>query len=185
MFAARKLTVALSFRTTLSPYASQVSPPISEAPASTHPSATPETIAAIHEAFPKAEIYVRAFDRRTLVKLKNGQFDESIVGKRACDCREDPEKWYTKKTLNPEHIHAVAETALIPLLIRAMDERPRKYKIYQSADLTLRHLSQLRLLGSIEQKVRNLNDEANRFFDAEILGDVEEKAYTRDLFRRD
>ncbi len=32
----------------------------------------PETIAAIHEAFPKAEIYVRAFDRRTLVKLKNG-----------------------------------------------------------------------------------------------------------------
>ncbi len=32
----------------------------------------PETLAAIHEAFPKAEIYVRAFDRRTLVKLKNG-----------------------------------------------------------------------------------------------------------------
>lgn len=32
----------------------------------------PETIAAIHEAFPKAEIFVRAFDRRTLVKLKNG-----------------------------------------------------------------------------------------------------------------
>ena len=104
------------------------------------------------------------------IKLKNGQFDESIVGKRACDCREDPEKWYTKKTLNPEHIHAVAETALIPLLIRAMDERPRKYKIYQSADLTLRHLSQLRLLGSIEQKVRNLNDEANRF----LLSDTQQ-----------
>ena len=104
------------------------------------------------------------------IKLKNGQFDESIVGKRACDCREDPEKWYTKKTLNPEHIHTVAETALIPLLIRAMDERPRKYKIYQSADLTLRHLSQLRLLGSIEQKVRNLNDEANRF----LLSDTQQ-----------
>jgi len=104
------------------------------------------------------------------IKLKNGQFDESIVGKRACDCREDPEKWYTKKTLNHEHIHAVAETALIPLLIRAMDERPRKYKIYQSADLTLRHLSQLRLLGSIEQKVRNLNDEANRF----LLSDTQQ-----------
>ena len=31
----------------------------------------PETIAAIHEAFPDAAIYVRAFDRRALVKLKN------------------------------------------------------------------------------------------------------------------
>lgn len=34
---------------------------------------------------------------------------------------------------------------------------------YKSAELTLRHLSQLRLLGSIEQKVRELNETSNRF----------------------
>ena len=104
------------------------------------------------------------------LKLQKGQFDESIESKRACDCRMDPEKWYTKKSEQPEHIYEVAEASLMPLLARAMDERPRQYKIYQSADLTLRHLSQLRLLSSIEQKVRNLNDEANRF----LLSDTQQ-----------
>jgi glutathione-regulated potassium-efflux system protein KefB len=33
---------------------------------------TPEVIEGVQEAFPKAAIYVRAFDRRTLIKLKNG-----------------------------------------------------------------------------------------------------------------
>ena len=104
------------------------------------------------------------------LKLQNGQFDDSIEGKRVCDCRTDPEKWYPKKSDHSEHIYALAETTLIPLLARAMDERPQQYKIYQSADLTLRHLSQLRLLSSIEQKVRNLNEEANRF----LLSDTQQ-----------
>ena len=33
---------------------------------------TPEILEGVHEAFPNAAIYVRAFDRRSLVKLKNG-----------------------------------------------------------------------------------------------------------------
>ena len=104
------------------------------------------------------------------VKLQNGVMDESIVGKRVCDCREDPTKWYTKKCERPLLIHAVAESTLIPLLTHAMDDRPHQYRLYQSADLTLRHLSQLRLLGSIEDKVRQLNDEANRF----LLSDTQQ-----------
>ena len=104
------------------------------------------------------------------MKLQKGQFDASIESKRACECREDSEKWYTKKSNQAAHIYAVAEASLRPLLARAMDERPRQYKIYQSADLTLRHLSQLRLLGSIEQKVRNMNEEANRF----LLSDTQQ-----------
>ena len=32
----------------------------------------PATLEAIHEAFPRASLYVRAYDRRALVKLKNG-----------------------------------------------------------------------------------------------------------------
>ena len=33
---------------------------------------TPDIMEGVHEAFPNAAIYVRAYDRRALVKLKNG-----------------------------------------------------------------------------------------------------------------
>ena len=56
------------------------------------------------------------------------------------------------------------------MLRRAIEERPRQWRLYKSADLTLRHLNQLRLLGSIEQKVRQLNDESNRF----LLSDTQQ-----------
>ena len=105
------------------------------------------------------------------VKLQEGMLDESIVGKRVADCMDDAAKWYSKKK-NPraETIHYLADSTLIPLLHQAVEERPRQWKLFKSADLTLRHLNQLRLLGSIEQKVRDLNDEANRF----LLSDTQQ-----------
>ncbi|MDE5571350.1 MAG: UvrD-helicase domain-containing protein, partial [Prevotella sp.] len=96
--------------------------------------------------------------------------DESIVGKRSLDCMGDPSKWYAKKHPQAATIHAVAEESLIQILKYAIEERPQQYRLYQSADLTLRHLSQLRLLGSIERKVRELNEEANRF----LLSDTQQ-----------
>lgn len=104
------------------------------------------------------------------LKLRNGQMDEGSVGKRALDCMGDPTKWYGKKSEHAEQIHMLAETTLMPILRYAIDERPRQYRLYQSADLTLRHLSQLRLLDSIEQKVRQLNDKSNRF----LLSDTQQ-----------
>ena len=104
------------------------------------------------------------------LKLQKGVFDESIEGKRVCACREDAANWYSKKSDCREHIHQLAYTTLMPLLARAMDERPRQYRLYQSATLTLRHLSQLRLLDSIEQKVRSMNEESNRF----LLSDTQQ-----------
>ena len=104
------------------------------------------------------------------LKIQNGQMDESIEGPRVKSCADDPTKWYSKKSPYAETIHDIAESALIPLLRRAMEERPRQYKLYMSADLTLRHLNQLRLLGSIEQKVRQLNESANRF----LLSDTQQ-----------
>lgn len=104
------------------------------------------------------------------LKIQNGQMDESIEGPRVKICADDPTKWYSKKSPYAESIHSLAESALIPLLRRAMEERPRQYKLYMSADLTLRHLNQLRLLGSIEQKVRQLNESANRF----LLSDTQQ-----------
>ena len=104
------------------------------------------------------------------VKLSNGQMDESIVGSRVSDCMNFAEKWYSKKSKRPETIHLVAESVLMPILRRAVEERPRQWKLFKSADLTLRHLNQLRLLDSIEKKVREMNDEANRF----LLSDTQQ-----------
>ena len=67
---------------------------------------------------------------------------------------------------NPEYaqeLKAIASSKLAPALINAEKTRCRNWPIYQSAVLTLRHLNQLRLLNSIENKVRDMNQEANRF----------------------
>ena len=104
------------------------------------------------------------------LKLQAGVFDESIVGKRVADCAEDASKWSTKTHPRREAVIMSADAVLQPILRRAIDERPRQWRLYKSADLTLRHLNQLRLLGSIEQKVRQLNDESNRF----LLSDTQQ-----------
>ena len=103
-------------------------------------------------------------------KLQNGIFDESAIGSRVTDCLEDSSKWCTKKHERAEFIQSLADTTLIPILQQAIAEQPRQWKLFKSADLTLRHLNQLRLLGSIEQKVREMNDEANRF----LLSDTQQ-----------
>ena len=96
-------------------------------------------------------------------KLKDGIFDESIINATVAKCLDDPTKWYTKTNPRGEFIHALADSQLIPTLRLACDEQPRYWKLYQSAVLTLRHLNQVRLLSRIESKVRELNDDANRF----------------------
>ena len=102
-------------------------------------------------------------------KLQNGIFNESIIGSRVTDCL-DASKWSTKKSHRADFIQTLAESTLIPILQQAIAEQPRQWKLYKSADLTLRHLNQLRLLDSIEQKVREMNDEANRF----LLSDTQQ-----------
>jgi ATP-dependent exoDNAse (exonuclease V) beta subunit len=104
------------------------------------------------------------------LKLREGIFDEGVVGKRVLDAMEDPAKWYKKGHPQAEQIYSLAEASLCGLLRHAIDERPRQWKLYKSADLTLRHLTQLRLLGSIEKKVRALNEEANQF----LLSDTQQ-----------
>ena len=97
------------------------------------------------------------------LKLRQGIFDESTEGKRVTDCLGDTSKWFKKTHPKREELQALIETTLDDILRYALEERPRQWKLYKSADLTLRHLNQLRLLGSIESKVHELNQNANRF----------------------
>ncbi|MBR3495882.1 MAG: UvrD-helicase domain-containing protein [Prevotella sp.] len=75
----------------------------------------------------------------------------------------DATKWSSKT--NPDYARVVdlASTTLIPLLEDTERARSLQWKIYVSADLTLHHLNQLRLLGSIQQRVSAINGEAGRF----------------------
>ena len=97
------------------------------------------------------------------LKLKNGQFDESIETQRVTNCLGDPTKWYSKTHARRELIHTLADGTLGYILRFAIEERPRQWRLYQSATLTLCHLNQVRLLSSIEKKVRALNEESNQF----------------------
>lgn len=104
------------------------------------------------------------------IKIRKGIFDESIVGKRVTDGLADASKWSKKTSPYRLQLISLAEERFIPLLRFAIDERPIQWKKYKSADLTLRHLDQLRLLGSIEKKVRELNEQSNRF----LLSDTQQ-----------
>ena len=104
------------------------------------------------------------------IKLQNGQFDESAMSKRAMEAQGQPEKWYKKDDPRREALHQLASGPLGRLLDEALEQQPVQWKKYMSADLTLRHLNQLRLLDSIEKKVRQLNEEANNF----LLSDTQQ-----------
>ena len=97
------------------------------------------------------------------LKLQNGQYDESIITSRVQKALDEGSAdCWTKKTAPPSLRHFAEET-IVPLLEKAEATRRSNWKMYASAVLTLKHLNQLRLLNSIEQKVREMNVEANRF----------------------
>ena len=104
------------------------------------------------------------------LKIQRGEMDEGIVTKTVADAVGDPAKWYAKSSPRAQLIHSLAEGRLGTLLRTAVGEQPRQWRLYKSADLTLRHLSQLRLLNSIERRVRLMNTEANRF----LLSDTQQ-----------
>ena len=101
-------------------------------------------------------------------RLKNGNFDGSIVNRTIANCSDEARNWCKKGT--EAELVPIIDATLLPLLRTALDERERQYNRYQSAQLTLRHLSQLRLLAKIEEKVRVLNTDANRF----LLSDTQQ-----------
>ena len=104
------------------------------------------------------------------LKLQKGIFDPTIENATVANCLGNAEKWVAKTHPRREFILSLADGTLGDILRYAVDERPRQWRLYKSADLTLRHLNQLRLLSSIEQKVHALNEANNRF----LLSDTQQ-----------
>ena len=76
---------------------------------------------------------------------------------------ETTENWASKSSADRQLVVSLADEILLPLLRDTENDRERQWRRFVSADVTLRHLNQLRLLGNIEERVNSLNKEANRF----------------------
>ena len=97
------------------------------------------------------------------IKLRKGTFDESVVNttvRKALD-EGGADKWVKKSA--PEDLCRFAEHTLSPILDNTENTRICNWRTYQSAVLTLRNINQLRLLNSIEKKVREMNAQSNSF----------------------
>lgn len=98
-------------------------------------------------------------------KLRQGKItDKDLINSTFEKCYKDPSNWVRKSDRTPGNtlLDCVINT-LHPILIFSEENRPKLARLYFSAKLTEKHLSQLRLLGSIDKKVREMNEEANRF----------------------
>lgn len=98
-------------------------------------------------------------------KLRNGKYgDDDVKNMTLAKCLDNPENWIKKsevKNNSPLYQHVV--NVLHPILQVSEKHRHMLERMYKSANLTIKHLNQLRLLGSIDKKVREMNQEANRF----------------------
>lgn len=98
-------------------------------------------------------------------KLRNGSYDDDdLCNATLAKCLDNESSWVKKADAKPGNPAFDLVTGLLfKLLHHSEESRPKLLRIYKSAELTLRHLNQLRLLSSIDKKVRELNHDANRF----------------------
>lgn len=75
----------------------------------------------------------------------------------------EAESWYKKKSLYADEIKNYAQQSLVPIVQQLLEELPAIKKQYLSANLTLAHLNEMRLLNHIEKTMRVENAETNRF----------------------
>ena len=104
------------------------------------------------------------------IKLRDMKALDKAIGKNVEKAALDADKWVAKSNPNRNAIISLVNSELMPILEYGMKEFAHNYNTYCSAITTLRHLNELRLLGSIERKVRQLNDEAGRF----LLSDTQQ-----------
>ena len=115
------------------------------------------------------ELYVDDFSYKKdgvagyFIKLQKGNTEDKIKGSRVLGCMEDASKWVGKTHKRKNEIIALAESELIPLLKTAEEFRSKNNRIINSCQLSLRYANNIQLLNIIDQEVRTLNQEKNRF----------------------
>lgn len=103
-------------------------------------------------------------------KVQNGEIDDSIVNKYCALCFESADSWVKKTHRRREEIKMLVDQSLFDLLTAIEEKRPSYYRMCATIDATLQQLDYLRLLGSIEKRVREMNQESNRFLLSDTQG---------------
>ena len=98
-------------------------------------------------------------------KLRTGAcYEEYGVNSYQASAVDSVDAWFTKAKATPQNpAYHVVEEMLRPLLEFAVEKMPQLLRVYRSVQVTKSNLSQLRLLGSIDQKIKEMNQDANRF----------------------
>lgn len=97
-------------------------------------------------------------------KLRDGKLtDKDVLNATLQNSLADAKNWATKTSARKNDIIRLAENNLMPLLQDAERLRPQKNRTVNSCRLSLQHLNKLQLLNHIDEEVRTLNREHNRF----------------------
>ena len=97
-------------------------------------------------------------------KLRDGRLsDKDVVNATLQGCLANADNWSTKSSKQRKEITALAERSLMPLLQEAERMRPQRCRTVNSCRLTRQHLNKLQLLNHIDEEVKTLNREQNRF----------------------
>ena len=96
-------------------------------------------------------------------KLLQGNTANEIRNQTVEKHLESAENWTTKSSDNRWEVIGLAEKELIPLLQSAEEFRDKNNRIINSCQLSLRYINNIRLLNNIDEEVRLLNQEKNRF----------------------
>jgi len=97
------------------------------------------------------------------IKLQGHEYHtEKLLTKRVTDALDDDSMWLPKNQRQGTAMQVVTNY-ISPLLHHTEDQRQVLAQQYYSAIITRKHLYQLRLLGAIESKVRQLNAQSSQF----------------------
>lgn len=96
-------------------------------------------------------------------KLQKGQLDDSIRNATVEKHLASPENWANKTSPRRRAVIDLATAELLPLLHTSEEYRSKNNRVANSCQLSLRYVNNVRLLANIDEEVRQLNHESNRF----------------------
>lgn len=96
-------------------------------------------------------------------KIYNGNLGDDVRNVTVEKCLNNNEEWATKTSPHKATIVSLAADQLIPLLQDSEKFRSKNNVLVNSCKLSLQHINKVRLLANIDEEVRLLNRENNRF----------------------
>ncbi len=97
-------------------------------------------------------------------KLRAGKLnDKDVMNATLQGCLTDAENWAARNAPRRADILSLAKQTLIPMLQEAERMRPQRNRQINTCRLTRQHLNKLQLLNHIDEEMRTLNREKNRF----------------------